>query len=408
MAAPFSQFGIELETMIVDRSSLNPRPIADRILFDNESTVVNSVRKGPITWSNELVMHVIEFKTSTPVRQFDGLVSDFHTSMLEADRLLEAHGAGLLGTATHPWFDPSSGVSLWLHDDREIYETFDRIFGCKGHGWSNLQSFHINLPFDVGNDDAFRRLHSAIRLALPLVPVLAASSPIMDGKVSPFLDARLEAYAANCIRVPSITGGLIPDVYESQDAYAEKVYRLIAHDLEELDPEGILEPEWTNARGAIARFDRGSIEIRVGDVQECPRQDLAIIRFLIHLIQDWYSEKRVSLADQEAVPTSALKAFFKAAVKQGRSAPVTDANLLRVYGVKEPETAGAVLKAMLPSNEEWTADIRHILTDGNLAERILHAVGPQPAHQDLERVFRQLRSCLLENRAFVYAADHQL
>jgi len=43
-----------------------------------------------------------------------------------------------------------------------------------------------------------------------------------------------------------------------------------------LDPEGILCHEWLNSRGAIARFDRNAVEIRLVDVQECPLADLAI------------------------------------------------------------------------------------------------------------------------------------
>jgi hypothetical protein len=34
----------------------------------------------------------------------------------------------------------------------------------------------------------------------------------------------------------------------------------------------VLRHEWVNARGAIARFDRSAIEIRVLDVAECPPQ----------------------------------------------------------------------------------------------------------------------------------------
>ena len=48
----------------------------------------------------------------------------------------------------HPWMDPARETRLWPHEDNEIYEAFDRIFGCTGHGWSNLQCVHLNLPFD--------------------------------------------------------------------------------------------------------------------------------------------------------------------------------------------------------------------------------------------------------------------
>src|SRR5690606_25183589 len=114
-----------------------------------------------------------------------------------------------LPTAMHPLMLPDLETKLWPHDAATIYATFDRIFGCKGHGWSNLQSVHINLPFR--DQDEFGRLHAAIRLVLPLLPGLAASSPVQEGRLSGFLDTRLEHYRQNQKRLPSITGQVIPE-----------------------------------------------------------------------------------------------------------------------------------------------------------------------------------------------------
>ena len=83
-------------------------------------------------------------------------------------------------TAMHPWMDPATETVLW-DDATDVYRTYDRIYGCRGHGWANLQSMHVNLPF--ADDSQFARLHAAIRLVLPLLPALAASSPIAEGSV---------------------------------------------------------------------------------------------------------------------------------------------------------------------------------------------------------------------------------
>ena len=80
--------------------------------------------------------------------------------------LLSPMGARLMPTAMHPWMDPNR-VQLWPHGTRVVYETFDRIFSCKGHGWANLQSQQINLPF--ASDEEFARLHAAIRFLLPIL-----------------------------------------------------------------------------------------------------------------------------------------------------------------------------------------------------------------------------------------------
>src|SRR5690606_28202248 len=102
----------------------------------------------------------------------------------------------------HPWMDPLKETRLWPHQNQLIYNTFDRIFGCRGHGWSNLQSTHINFPFSTPEE--FEALHAACRFVLPLIPALAASSPYFSGRRGPGLSTRLLVYRKNCSRVPSV------------------------------------------------------------------------------------------------------------------------------------------------------------------------------------------------------------
>ena len=63
------------------------------------------------------------------------------------------------------------------------------------------------------------------------------------------------------------------------------------------------------ARGAIARFDRNAIEIRVLDVQECLQADLAVcsaIVAVLHLLV----ERFMPLEDQHKVPIEQLHAIL--------------------------------------------------------------------------------------------------
>ena len=139
------------------------------------------------------------------------------TRFMAIDQLLEPMGARLMPTAMHPWMDPRTETRLWPHDNALIYQAYDRIFDCKKHGQANLQSMHINLPF--ADDAEFARLHAAIRLVLPIIPALAASSPIADGKASGYLDYRMEAYRTAVQRVPSAIGQVIPDTVNSRAEY---------------------------------------------------------------------------------------------------------------------------------------------------------------------------------------------
>lgn len=400
--APFSAFGVEIELMIVDATTLDARPVADMILRDPAGGgIVNSLGRGAMTWSNELVLHVLELKTTLPAPDLASLPGLFHAEVTAANEALAGHGSRLLPGAMHPWFDPAAETRLWSHDDQLIYQTFDRIFDCRGHGWSNLQSFHLNLPFD--SDDSFRRLHSAIRLVLPLIPALAASSPIADGRPTGLLDTRLETYRHNCDRVPSLTGGVIPDVFRSEDEYQTKVFDRIAADLTDLDPGGILEPEWANARGAIARFDRGSIEIRVGDSQECPRMDLAVIQAVVAILRLLFEESLSPLAAQESVTTAALRRLLDETIRRGPAAVIDSPTLSRALGIAAPCPAGCAMQNLLARvpAAAWHDDVRLLLAHGPLASRILAATGPAPDRVKLASVYSRLADLLASNTPFL-------
>src|SRR5262245_2308391 len=93
-------------------------------------------------------------------------------------------------------------------------------------------------------------------------PALAASSPVMDGRVTGLLDSRLEVYRTNSDRLPRMTGSVIPEPLWDAASYRGAILEPLEAEVAALDGEGVLEGEWLNARGAIARFDRSAIEIR--------------------------------------------------------------------------------------------------------------------------------------------------
>jgi len=285
----FEGVGLELEYMIVDRRSLEVLPIADRVLTAQAGELTNEVEVGPLCWSNELVLHVLELKTNGPAESTAGLTEDFQNGVAAVNAHLASLGGQLLPGAMHPWFDPATQTRLWPHENSPIYAAYNRIFGCRGHGWSNLQSAHINLPFC--GDQEFGRLHAAIRLVLPLLPALAAGSPVFAGRIGPALDNRLQFYRSNQQRIPQISGRVIPEPAYSATGYRQQILQPIYNAIAPFDPQKILQEEWLNSRGAIARFDRSTIEIRVLDVQECPAADVAIAGLVIVLLKALIEER---------------------------------------------------------------------------------------------------------------------
>src|SRR6185436_7618780 len=94
------------------------------------------------------------------------------------------------------------------------------------------------------------------------------------------------------------TGKVIPEAVFSRRNYLNTIYEKIKADIAPFDPEQELNPIWVNSRGAIPRFDRGSIEIRIMDIQECPSADLAIVAFVIEVIKALTNGKFIDYESQ--------------------------------------------------------------------------------------------------------------
>ncbi len=403
----FERFGIELEYMIVDNDTLKVNPLTDKILQEINGSITNEVTVGDVAWSNELALHVIELKTAEPVKSIVNIGSQFHLNVQKINFLLEKYNARLMGGPMHPFMDPVKEMRLWPHDYSPIYDTFDRIFSCKGHGWANLQSMHINLPF--ANDEEFGKLHAAIRLVLPIICALSAGSPIADGKLSGFHDTRMETYRTNSIKIPSITGQVIPEAVFTQAQYEEKILKRIYDDLAPYDPEKILQEEWVNARGAIARFERNTIEIRVIDVQENPFVDQAIAAAVIETIKMLVDEELSSYDFQKSIPSEPLEIVFRAVIKTGESALITDENYLMALGLPANAiTAGEVWKVLISRISKRSTSaiplyfepLQTILSKGSLSTRILKKSGHNPSTEKIIEICRQMCDCLQDGIMF--------
>jgi len=402
----FQAFGIELEYMIVDIETLDVKPIADEVLKSLAGEITNEVTFGNVTWSNELALHVIELKCSSPTADLVQLSADFMEAVQQMNRVLAEFKAQLMPSAAHPWMDPETETFRWPHDNAEIYATYDRIFDCKGHGWSNLQSMHINLPFH--GDEEFAKLHAAIRLLLPIMPALSASSAILDGKDTGFWDKRLDYYRKNQKAVPILTGQVIPEAVFSEADYHRFIFDQIAYDIKQHDPEGILEPIWLNSRGAIARFDRGAIEIRILDIQECPEADLAIATFIIHALKLLVEEYFIPLEEQKNFKTDELAAIFKQVIKHGEHGLVDNQAYLKAFGLNAVNEISAIeiwnfIKRKIDRKypnalNNWRDEIDLIMDEGSLSTRILNALETNLEHENLKMVYSELCDCLENNQ----------
>jgi gamma-glutamyl:cysteine ligase YbdK (ATP-grasp superfamily) len=377
----FEGFGVELEYMIVRSDTLDVFPAADQVLLAVAGDYVSEIERGNLAWSNELVNHVIELKTNGPAPALLGLDAAFARDLGQIQKLLKPLGGRLMPGAAHPWMNPARDTQLWPHEYNQVYAAFDHIFGCKGHGWSNLQCVHINLPFR--GDNEFGRLHAAIRLLLPLIPALAASSPILDGRLTGLLDSRMHYYRENQKKIPAITGRVIPEPVFTRLDYQEKILAPMYAAVAPFDPDETLRDEWLNARGAIARFQRDAIEIRIVDIQECPTADLAITHAIVSVLRALVGEKWQSLERQKAFGTEPLNDILVATTQSGERAHITDADYLDTFGIRARSAsagevwdhlAGAVISNAPEFSSAWQEALGIILREGTLARRIVRAI----------------------------------
>lgn len=409
----WERFGVEMEFMIVDRDTLQVMPRADVPLGkDKDGNQLSDVEYDDIGLSNELVSHVLEFKCAHPKSTFDGLGKRFFHEIRRANKKLEKINAMLLPSAAHPFMDPAE-MQLWPYDCNDIYQTYDRIFNCKGHGWANLQSTHLNLSFD--GDDEFGELHAAIRLLLPLIPAIAASSPYLDGKYTGFKDARIEVYRHNQDKVPEIAGLVIPEKAYTYDEYNKQIFDKVKKAIAPYDTEHLLNHFFLNSRGAIARFDRGAIEIRLVDIQECPNADIAIVEMEIATLKAIASGK---LANGNAphsmneyreflrnFDTERLASLLAATTRDAEDAVIDWPEFLAVFGMEGKCTAGDLWKHVFDTVKGDLTEVSYnvmeqMLARGTLSSALYRALGDTPSRESFVTEYKKLADCLAHNRLY--------
>jgi carboxylate-amine ligase len=175
------------------------------------------------------------------------------------------------------------------------------------------------------------------------------------------------------------------------------------------DPQGVLRHEWLNARGAIARFDRNAIEIRVLDTQECVGADLAVAAAAFALARALFDGTWSSLEQQHALGTDALVRIFSGCVRDADDALIDHRAYLEALGFSAAHcTAGELwgsLVERLPHDPAFLNDgtralLRRMIGAGCLARRVLDALGPVPRPSRMHDLCESLCACLEHGNLF--------
>jgi gamma-glutamyl:cysteine ligase YbdK (ATP-grasp superfamily) len=295
--------------------------------------------------------------------------------------------AHLLGTGMHPLLRLNE-TGVWSHRHRKIYQELGKIFNLKQHGWLNIQSFHLNLPY--AREATGIQLHNLLVGLCTYLPAISASSPICEGAIGTNVDNRLYFYKENQREVPSITGDVIPEYISSFDQYRNEVIGQYSLDLAKSGAgKTILSKEWVNSRGVIFRFDRSALEVRVMDEQECIKSDVALSCFIRAAL-------RGLIANQvELLPHRLLVKDFNSVMVKGLNAKVHHPN-----GETARQVCQHLFNLALENAEEdekkylWI--IKKRIESGNLSELIRERILKKTQKTDLNEAIRSVYSTLIK------------
>jgi gamma-glutamyl:cysteine ligase YbdK (ATP-grasp superfamily) len=391
---PLEVLGPEHEYSLVDKD-LKVLPITDKIIKDYCGRMVNFIELPNFTFGKEMQLHVMEIKANQPFKSPSEFEETMHSAVLSLSEIVEKYGANLLGTGMHPLMNLNDTV-VWPHYHRKIYREYSKIFNLKQHGWLNIQSFHLNLPYQKEADAI--QIHNQLANLCAYLPAISASSPIFEGKTGPDLDNRLQFYKVNQKEVPSVTGNVIPQYAAALTQYKLDVIERYSTDLANAGVgKTLLHREWVNSRGLIFRFDRSALEIRVIDEQECVKSDVALACFIRSALRGLIA------SNAKLLPRENLIEDFNAVVTEGLDAKVSNPN---------GKTARQVCQNYLHlANENSTEDekkylwlVKRRIDEGCLSELIRARVSKRAEktdfHQAIIDVYSTLIKCLHDNQPY--------
>ena len=402
----YEVMGLEIEYPVVDRD-LNAVSKVGPLMADLAGRPTSDVDLGLVGISNEIVDHVLELKNSVPLRSLARIEEVLLEGVRRASVVLAArHGARLLPCGMHPWLDPKK-TKLWNRSNRKIYQTYARLFDVTSHGWANVQAVHVNLP--VGRPEEAVSMMNAAAMLVPYLPAITASSPMFDGEIQPAVDNRLAWIIEHQSRLPESAGKIVPEPIDSLAAYRRDVLKPMYQAVDRLPDAGAVRHEFLNARGAVFKFSRESMEIRVIDVQECVHLDVAIAGFVRRALR-WLAGEldagRIQIPSHDL-----LVEDFQATVREGSEARVQAPHLEGARGEDGKIAVRDALAALVdivsrraPAEEKpYLAEVARMVEQGSLSECLKRALAPWIDQEEgfteaARRVWIELAECLVENR----------
>jgi carboxylate-amine ligase len=246
--------GVEEEFSILDPATLELAPRFEELR--DECAKVPLLEEG-IT--GELISSEIEIISGAGANLEDAL-----TKQRERRRalfaLVDARGAALGATGTHPWADYREQPII----DTEHYRRVEE--GLKYVAWRN-NTFSLHVHLGVQDIDRAIQVCDRMRPVLPLLLAISANSPYLDGRDSGLQSARTQSFTKSFPRCG------IPDAFGSWKAYREYIEFLQrTHSIVEFTQV------WWSIR---PHFSFGTVEVRICDAQATAQESDALAGLMV-------------------------------------------------------------------------------------------------------------------------------
>lgn len=281
---------------------------------------------------------------------------------------LEAEGAGLLGGGLHPRrlgpAGPGEDLGPWALDPED---TVDAAAGALGDAWRWLASrvdlrrpgFSLaraaRLVLPLEGPAGFAPRWAALRALAPLVPGLAASSPLAGGRVHGAASARLAAWGARAPSLPALSGRWIPEALDDPSAWSRQEGAALRAALASGEPAAADPPgegdgraggrspasnraldeaaSLADGRWLVVRPGAGVVELRAQDPQESAPADAAVASVLLGALDRLERGAGAGAPALARLETERLAAVGHEVMVGGDEARVTDVGYLDALGL---------------------------------------------------------------------------
>jgi hypothetical protein len=203
-----------------------------------------------------------------------------------------------------------------------------------------------------------------------------------------------------------MAGMVIPENVFSKKDYNAVIFEPINKAIKPFDTDNILEHHFLNSRGAIARFDRNAIEIRLVDIQECPKADIGICVLIIEVLKLLVNEKLTRISEQKKWQKEDLFAILNATIKEGENYTIVNSDYLELFDLENSISVKKVwqhlyrlAKPSIHKSHHEALDI--VLEKGTLSTRILNALKDDFSEENIKKIYKNLSDCLENNTLFL-------